>query len=95
MLATGVVTRKNFHIKEINLRFPNLPKDLEGLRLLQLSDIHVGTFFTANDLTRVIDESNNLRSDLAFITGDLITSRGDPLDRCLFELHRLRSTSGI
>jgi uncharacterized protein len=95
VLTTGVITRKNFHIKEINLKFPNLPKGLEGLRLLQLSDIHVGTFFTVNDLARVIDESNNLRPDLALITGDLITTRGDPLDRCLLELHRLRSTSGI
>jgi uncharacterized protein len=95
VLATAVITRKNFQINEINLKFPNLPKDLQGLRLLQLSDIHIGTFFTANDLARVVDESNNLRPDLAFITGDLITAHGDPLDRCLLELHRLRSTSGI
>jgi hypothetical protein len=95
VLATAVITRKNFHIKEIDLTFPNLPKDLQGLRLLQLSDIHIGTFFTANDLARAVDESNNLRADLAFITGDLITTRGDPLDRCLLELRRLRSTSGI
>jgi hypothetical protein len=95
VLATAVITRKNFHIKEINLKFPNLPKDLQGLRLLQVSDIHIGTFFTANDLARVADASNNLRADLAFITGDLITTRWDPLDRCLFELRRLRSMSGI
>jgi predicted MPP superfamily phosphohydrolase len=95
VLAAGVITRKNFHIREIDLKFPNLPKDLQGLRLLQLSDIHIGTFFTANDLARVVEESNNLRPDLAFITADLITTRGDPLDRCLLELHRLRSASGI
>lgn len=95
VLATAVITRKNFHIKEVNLNFRDLPKDLQGLRLLQLSDIHLGTFFTANDLARVVDESNNLRADLAFITGDLITTRGDPLDRCLLELRLLRSTSGI
>jgi uncharacterized protein len=95
VLTAGVITRKNFHIHEVNLKIPNLPKDLQGLRLLQLSDIHIGTFFTANDLARVVDESNNLRPDLAFITGDLITTRGDPLDRCLLELHRLHSTSGI
>jgi uncharacterized protein len=95
VLTAAVITRKNFHINEVNLKIPNLPKDLQGLRLLQLSDIHIGTFFTANDLARVVDESNNLRPDLAFITGDLITTRGDPLDRCLLELHRLHSRSGI
>jgi predicted MPP superfamily phosphohydrolase len=95
VLGAGVIFRKDVHINEMDLGFPNLPKDLEGLRLLQLSDIHLGTFFTVDDLRRVVDASNNLRPDLAFITGDLITTRADPLDRCLIELRRLRAASGI
>ena len=90
----GVITRKNVQVKTVDVKFANLPKDLQGLRLLQLSDIHIGTFYTATDLARVVDESNNLRPDIAFITGDLITSAKDPLDRCLLELRRLRATYG-
>ena len=95
VLGAGIITRKDFRINELEIKFPNLPKDLQGLRLLQLSDIHIGAFFTASDLARVVDASNQLRADLAFITGDLITTKYDPLDRCLLELRRLRSTSGI
>ncbi len=95
VLATGVITRKDFHVNEIDISFPALPRDLEGLRLLQLSDIHMGTFFSPDDLRRVVDASNSLRPDLAFITGDLITSRPDPIDQCIAELARLRSSSGI
>jgi uncharacterized protein len=91
----GIITRKDFHVNEVNLKFPNLPKDLNGLRLLQLSDIHLGAFFTPKDLERVIDASNHLRPDLAFITGDLITNRYDPLDTCLQQLKRIRTASGI
>ncbi len=94
-LTAGVITRKDFHVREMNITFPNLPKDLDGLRLLQLSDIHIGSFFTPKDLARAIDESNNLRPDVAFITGDLITTRWDPLDTCLLELRRLRPAAGI
>ncbi len=94
-LTTGFITRKDFDIKEFDLRVPNLSKDLQGLRLLQLSDIHMGAFYSRTDLRRVVDASNNLRADLAFITGDLITGKMDPLDDCLLELKRLRSHSGI
>ena len=93
-LTTGFITRKDFDVKEFDLRVPNLPKDLQGLRLLQLSDIHMGAFYSRTDLRRVVDASNNLRADLAFITGDLITGKMDPLDDCLLELKRLRSQSG-
>ncbi len=94
-LTTGFIIRKDFHIKEFDLKFPGLPKDLEGLRLLQLSDIHMGAYFSAYDLRRVVDASNNLRADLGFVTGDMITTMRDPLDDCLLELKRLKSSSGM
>lgn len=93
-LTTGMIIRKDFQVKEFDLKIAGLPKDLQGLRLLQLSDIHMGTYFSANDLRRVVDASNNLRADLAFVTGDLITNPSDPLDDCLAELKRLKSASG-
>lgn len=91
----GIITRKEFLIKEIDVKLPQLPPDLNGRRLLLLSDIHMGTFYSAKDLARVVDESNNLRHDLAFVTGDLITTKWDPLDSCLAELKRLRSPNGV
>jgi predicted MPP superfamily phosphohydrolase len=95
VLSAGVLTRKNFDVKEVDLKFPNLPKDLWGLRLLQISDIHMGDFFSANDLARAVSAANELRADMAFVTGDLITSQWDPLDACLRELAKLRASSGV
>ncbi|MBV8068650.1 MAG: metallophosphoesterase [Acidobacteriaceae bacterium] len=95
VLGFGVITRKDFHINEVDLSFPELPNELHGLRLLQLSDIHMGVFYTAGDLARVVDASNSLRPDIAFVTGDLITTHHDPLDLCLSGLARLRASSGI
>ncbi len=94
-LTTGIIIRKDFHVKEFDVKIAGLPKDLQGLRLLQLSDIHMGTYFSANDLRRVVDASNGLRADLGFITGDLITDKQDPLDDCLLELKRLKVASGL
>ncbi len=94
-LCTGVIIRKDLIVREIPLKFANLPKDLQGLRLVQISDIHMGSFYTAADLARAVDAANGLRADLMLVTGDLITDRNDPLDRCLLELKRLRAVSGV
>ncbi len=94
-LTTGFIIRKDFHVKELDLKFPGLPKDLQGLRLLQLSDIHMGAYFSGYDLRRVVDASNHLRPDLGFVTGDMITTISDPLDDCLLELKRLKTSSGL
>jgi len=94
-LSAGIITRKNFDVREVNLKFPNLPKDLRGLRLLQISDIHMGDYFSAHDLARAIGAANELRADVAFVTGDLITTKWDPLDACLHELSKLRASSGV
>ena len=95
VLATGFIIRKDFVIREVDLKFPNLPKDLQGLRIAQISDIHMGDFFSAADLARVVDMTNGLRAELIFVTGDLISDKYDPLDRCLLELKRLRAPSGV
>lgn len=95
VIGAGIITRKEFLINEIDISFPHLPDDLNDLRLLQISDIHMGTFFTRYDLRRVVDAANGLRGDLVFVTGDLISDQFDPLDQCLIELQRLRTGTGI
>jgi uncharacterized protein len=94
-LSAGILTRKNFDIRQVDLKFRNLPKDLRGLRLVQISDIHMGDFFSANDLARAVSAANELRADIAVVTGDLITTKWDPLDACLRELAKLRASSGV
>jgi predicted MPP superfamily phosphohydrolase len=91
----ALVERTDFRVREVPIPIPNLPPDLQGLRILQLSDIHLGLFLGESDLARVIDESLNLRPHLALITGDLISMRGDPLDACLRQIARLRADAGI
>ncbi len=91
----GLVERTNFHIREVDIPISNLPRDLQGLRILQLSDIHLGAFLDERDLARVIDESQNLRPHLAVVTGDLISMAGDPLNACLRQIARLRADAGI
>jgi predicted MPP superfamily phosphohydrolase len=89
------VQRFNFALREQKVVIPGLPEDLENLRLVQLSDIHLSPFLSVRELEHVIGMANETRAHAALITGDLITREGDPLDDCLERLRRLRTDAGI
>lgn len=91
----GIVRRNQFRVSEIKVPIPNLPKDLDGLRMVQVTDIHLSPFLSESEFARVIDMANETRAHLALVTGDLITRRGDPLDACLRQLARLRAEAGV
>lgn len=88
------IERTDFHTREVDIHIPNLPPDLEGLRIVQLSDIHLSPFLTERQLARVVDSANELRPHLIAVTGDLISTHGDPIDVALRQLARLKSDAG-
>ena len=91
----GIVRRNRFRVSEVPVPIPNLPKDLDGLRIVQITDIHLSPFLSERELAAAIDMANETRAGLALVTGDLITRRGDPLDACLRQLARLRAPAGV
>jgi predicted MPP superfamily phosphohydrolase len=94
-IGYGFVQRTDFHVREIDLPIAGLPPDLEGLRILQLSDIHLSPFLSESQLARVIDSTAGLHPHLALITGDLISQAGDPLDACIRQLARVKADAGM
>ena len=96
VMGFGVfIQRHDFHVREVDAPIPNLPKDLQGLRLVQVSDIHLSAFLSERELERVVGMANEQRAQIALVTGDLITAEGDPLDACLRQLARLRAEAGV
>jgi hypothetical protein len=91
----SLIERLNFHVREVDVPIPGLPDDLDGLRLLQISDIHLSPFLSEKQLARVVDAANGLHPHLVAVTGDLISARGDPLDACIRQLARLKSDAGL
>ena len=64
--------RKRAATKHVTIPISNLPTDLEGFTIAQLSDIHVGDTIGKNYLQRVVDHTNTLGADVIFVTGDLV-----------------------
>jgi len=59
-------------IVEIDIPIKNLPGDLEGLRIVQMSDIHVSHTIKRRFVQRVVDNVNELKPDIVALTGDLV-----------------------
>ncbi len=97
LIITGIgsMIRKDFQVVEVNAYIHGLPAAFDGFRILQLTDIHLGPLLERKDLRTVVAMANELLPDLAVVTGDLITSKGDPLDGALAELAALRAAQGI
>lgn len=58
-------------LPEIPLAYPDLPADLRGLRLLHLTDLHVGTYLGLEDLADLVERATRLDPDLVVVTGDI------------------------
>lgn len=89
------IENKRFRVVETKIPIPGLARDLDGLRLLQLTDIHASAFLSVKDLARVVDMANETRPHLMLVTGDIITGAGDPLEGSIQQLGRLRGDAGV
>ncbi|MFA6109772.1 MAG: metallophosphoesterase [Candidatus Latescibacterota bacterium] len=72
-LAAGGMTgaTRAAELPTVRLRFPELPEPYRGLRLLHLSDVHLGLFVQLDDLAELLDRAARLEPDLVLVTGDL------------------------
>ena len=87
--------RLRYTVERVNVPIANLPPELDGLRIAQLSDIHIGDYMPPREIARAVAMANELSPDISFVTGDFVSSEGDPLDACISELAKLRAPLGV
>ena len=66
--AFGIVRRNRIRLAEIEIKLPDLHKDLEGLRIVQITDIHLSAFLSEAELAHVIGMANDTSAHLALMT---------------------------
>ena len=95
VLGAAYLKRDNLTYREVDISIKGLPKDLVGLRIVQVSDLHLSPLVSEALVARAIDMANGTRANVAVMTGDLISIASDPLDVCLRQVARLRADAGI
>ncbi|MGO4918015.1 metallophosphoesterase [Maribacter spongiicola] len=64
-----------FKVHHINLKLETLPQQFNGVRIVHISDLHLGSFnYKYHILERAIKKINDLHPDLIFFTGDLVNN---------------------
>jgi predicted MPP superfamily phosphohydrolase len=81
-------------VTDIAVKLPGLPKALDGFKIVQMSDIHVGPVIQRRFMDAVVEQCNALKPDLMCITGDLVDGSVDELGHAVAALSNLRSRSG-
>ena len=87
--------RLDYRVRRVEIPTAKLPPALDGLKIVQLSDIHLSGSMSRADVRRAVDMANELGADLAVVTGDFITGAADPLVDCIDEIRQLRAPLGV
>lgn len=85
----------DFKVHHHRLKLPHLPNSFNRLRIVQISDLHLGSWTSADELENAVTTINNLRPDLIFFTGDLVNYKTDEAFRYENILSGLNANYGV
>src|ERR1044071_3801821 len=72
-MACGAATAlRGPRVEKVAVRVPGLHRDLEGLRIVQISDLHVGRSIRRSYVERTVERARSLAPDLVALTGDMV-----------------------
>lgn len=91
----GFTNKYNYHIRRENIKFPNLPAAFKGLKIIQISDIHSGSFTDKQAVQKGVDKILKEKPDLILFTGDLVNDRAVEMQDYLDVFAQLKAPMGV
>lgn len=82
-------------VKHMETVLPRLPKELDGLRVAHITDLHVSPLLRRDWVAQVVERVNSLSPDLILFTGDLVDGWPDNRAIDVAPLKSLRARHGI
>lgn len=82
-------------IKDVEVAIAGLPPQLEGYRILQLTDLHISKLFPAAWASAVVARANAAGSDVIVVTGDFIDGSVDMRRKDVAPLQALEAPDGV
>ena len=92
----GIRNRYNYRVRKVKLSFKSLPEAFKGLRIVQISDIHTGSFDNHAAVAHGIERVMHQEADLVLFTGDLVNNHSIEVDEKYLEIFsRLKAPMGV
>jgi hypothetical protein len=85
----------NYKIRKVHLKLVKLPKAFNGLKVVQISDIHAGSLSDIKAVQGAVDKINALSPDLVFFTGDLVNNIAAEATHFIEVFARIHAKHGV
>lgn len=92
----ALFNRFNLDVKEVDVNIENLPPRFDGFRIVQISDMHLGTY--GNDtafVSEIVKRINSLHPDMIVFTGDIVNRHTTELQPFVPVLRNLKAPCGV
>jgi predicted MPP superfamily phosphohydrolase len=94
-LVYGFGNKYRYQTKRVRLAFDNLPQAFKGMKIVQISDVHSGSFTNKAAVQKGIQKILNEKPDLVLFTGDLVNDRASEMESYMDVFKQLQAPLGV
>ena len=96
MVGNGLYrTLYDYQVYDVEITLPNLPRSLDGMKVVQISDIHAGSYIDELPMQEARRVIERLHPDVVVITGDFVNSKPGEMKTIANELGKLKAPYGV
>ncbi|REA59244.1 metallophosphoesterase [Dyadobacter luteus] len=94
--AFGIISgAHDYRIRRVRVPLANLPRQFDGIKIAQLSDIHSGSFFNKTAVKGGVEMLMKEKPDIAFFTGDLVNDRASEVKDYINIFDKVKAPLGV
>jgi predicted MPP superfamily phosphohydrolase len=95
-MTYGIISgAHDYRVRRTSIKLPNLPKEFDGIKIAQLSDIHTGSFFNKTAVKGGVDMLLKEKPDVIFFTGDLVNNESTEVKNYIDVFDKLKAPHGV
>lgn len=95
-IAKGAMDEANsLSLERVDIHLKRLPRKLDGLKIIHLSDTHHSPFTTLEHIERVVKVANRLKPDMFLLTGDYVSHEREYIGPVAAVLGTLKAKYGV
>lgn len=94
-MALSISGVPNFKLHRVRITLPELPHSFHGVRIVHISDLHVGSYFDTRSVKKGVRSVMEESPDLIFFTGDLVNKVAREVQDHFVPLSRLHAPLGV
>ena len=94
-LLLGFGNKYRYQLRRVSLSFPNLPGSFKGIKIVQIADIHSGSFTNKEAVMRGVQKIIDEKPDLVLFVGDLVNNIADEMDDYKDVFDKIKAPMGV